>query len=363
MHKRLLVALGILLGVAGAARAQALAPSMDWAEVVDPNEPAIHEKFAADINQIQEDTAAQDGMPLARGFHIKTHAVMTGTFRVLPNLPEVARQGVFQQPGTYPAWIRFSNLKPFRQPDSSPDFRAMAVKILDVPGTPLTPGATSLDLMGLNKVLQPARDIKQFIAFVLASFNLKTFPFKLARAIGAREAFRMIRWMQTNLKVPVGSLATQGYWSTIPIAWGPYAVKYKFIPHPANGAEGTQDEDVPNFFRDELTARLRTHSLRWDLAVQFYTDPEHTPIEDAVVVWEPEVAPFVKVGELEISARDLASSAGKAEEAFGDRLLWNSWHAPEAHRPLGGLQRARRIAYPASGAKRGSIQPSGGAGR
>lgn len=363
MRKQFLLTLGMALTLAGAGSLAAAPPSKDWAEVVDPNEPEIHQKFAEDINEIQENTAEEDGMPLARGFHIKTHAVMKGEFRVLPDLPEVARQGVFQEPGTYQAWIRFSNLKPQRQPDNAPDFRAMAVKVLDVPGTPLTPGATSLDIMGLNKVLQPARNIKQFIAFVLASFNLKTFPFKLARAIGVREAFRMINWMRKNLKVPAYSLATQGYWSTIPIAWGDYAVKYKFVPSPDNGVDGDPDRSAPNYLRDELTERLKTRPLRWDLVVQFYTDPENTPIEDAVVVWKPEVTPFLKVGELEISARDLASPEGVAEEEYGDQLLWNSWHAPEAHRPLGGLQRARRIAYPASGAKRSSIMPPVGVRR
>lgn len=351
----------VAASLGAALQAAPLPPSTAWEEVVDPDEPAIHQKFADDINKIQEDTAREDGMPLARGFHIKSHAILKGTFRVLGDLPAPAAQGVFAQPGTYDAWVRFSNLKPQRQPDSNPDFRAMAVKVLDVPGTPLTPGATSLDIMGLNKVLQPARNIKQFIAFVLASFDLKTFPFKLARAIGVREAFRMINWMRRNLKAEVTSLARQPYWSTIPVAWGDYAVKYKFVPHASNGGPGNPDREAPNFLRDEFALRLKRRPLRWDLYVQFYTDPENTPIEDAVVVWDPEVTPLVKVGVLELAARDVTSPEGRAEEAYGDRLLWNSWHAPEAHRPLGGLQRARRVAYPASGRKRGMVQP--GAGR
>jgi hypothetical protein len=37
------------------------------------------------------------------------------------------------------------------------------------------------------------------------------------------------------------------------------------------------------------------------------------------------------------------------------RLSFNPWHAPEAHRPLGDIQRLRRVVYLASARLRGHI--------
>ena len=360
MHHSWLVLLIVILGlplacVVGCARAQALPPATDWKEVLEPGEQKVYEDFAKEINDIQDREAASSGLPLARGFHIKTHTVMSAEFKVVDTIPAPYRIGVFAKPATYSAWVRFSNLKPQRQPDRNADFRAIAVKVMNVPGKPLTAGFNELDLMALNKPLQPARDIHQFIAFVRYSFHLLTFPVKLAAAIGVMEAARMITWMSKNLGIRVKSLASQEYWSTLPIAYGKYAVKYKFEPR--NGPDGAPDLNAPNFLRDELTERLKAGPLKWDVLVQFYTDPATTPIEDAVVVWDPARTPFLKVGELTIAQRDLASIAGQAEETRGDKFLWNPWQAPEEHRPLGGLQRARRVAYPASGKHRGNTQP------
>jgi hypothetical protein len=334
--------------------AVAFTPSSDWEEVVEPDEDRLFALFGREIQAIQTRTARNDGMAIARGFHIQTHAVMTATFEVLDDLPDFCRQGVFAEPGTYQAWVRFSNLHPLRRPDVAADFRAMAVKVLDVPGTPLTPGENSLDLMGLSRPIQPARDIHQFRSFVTHSFEKSpvVFAYKLRKDIGFREAARMLRWMSKNLKHPPASLATQNYWSTIPIKFGDYAVKYRFVPN--NGEDGNPDTEPERYLRSELVDRMKTRPLRWDLLVQFYVDPERTPIEDAVVVWD---TPFFKVGELEFRQGDIESADGREEQAHGDRFLWNAWNAPEEHRPIGQLQRARKLGYRASGEHRGATRP------
>ena len=357
MNKLSLLALSLALAGSVVAQGTDFMPSKDWEEVVEPGEDRLFAVFAREIQAIQTRTARDDGMPLARGFHIQTHAVMTATFRVLDDLPEFCRQGVFAEPGSYQAWVRFSNLHPLRRPDNAPDFRAIAVKVLDVPGAPLTPGVTSLDLMGLSRPIQPARDIHQFRSFVTHSFEKSAlvFAYKLRKDIGFREAARMLRWMSKNLKHPPASLATQTYWSTIPIKFGDYAVKYRFEPR--NGEDGSPDTEPPRYLRNELVGRMKTRPLKWDLMVQFYVDPEQTPIEDAVVVWDPEVSPFFKVGELEFRQGDIESDEGREEQAVGDRFLWNAWHAPEEHRPIGQLQRARKLGYRASGEHRGATSP------
>ena len=44
-----------------------------------------------------------------------------------------------------------------------------------------------------------------------------------------------------------------------------------------------------------------------------------------------------------------------AQEALGEKMSFNPWNAIEAHRPLGNLNRARKIVYSAVYAKRTSL--------
>lgn len=367
MNRRLLPLLFLALGASSGLAADpaadlgefgsacALPPATDWKETVNEGEDKVFRDFALEINRIQDKASQDSGTPVDRGFHPKQHAVVTAEFKVLEDIPEAYRQGVFGHPGTYQAWVRFSNLVPRRQADKNADFRAIAVKVLNVPGEPLTPEASSLDLLCLNQPIQPARNIHQFISFVRYSSNIYTLPVKLAAAIGLREATRLLWFMAKKLGGPARSLAVNTFWSTLPIAYGSYAVKYRFQPRNGDPADIPTGSD--DYLRAELTQRLKQGPLQWDLYVQFYTDPENTPIEDAAVEWDPTYSPFLKVGELTIAERDLSSDEAQVEETRGNRLLFTPWHAPVEHRPLGNLQRARRIAYPASGNHRGFTQP------
>ena len=47
--------------------------------------------------------------PRLRGSHVKGHGCMRAEFTVLDDLPDDLRHGVFGNPGTHPAMIRFSN--------------------------------------------------------------------------------------------------------------------------------------------------------------------------------------------------------------------------------------------------------------
>ena len=70
--------------------------------------------------------------PVPRGQHPKQHGCVRADFIVEPDLPETLRHGVFREPRTYRALIRFSNGRQWD--DTKPDVHGMAVKLLEVEG-------------------------------------------------------------------------------------------------------------------------------------------------------------------------------------------------------------------------------------
>ena len=75
---------------------------------------------------------ATDPKPVRRGQHPKHHGCVRAEFVVEPDLPEEYRVGLFREPKTFPAWIRFSNGG--QQDDRKADAHGMAVKLMGVDG-------------------------------------------------------------------------------------------------------------------------------------------------------------------------------------------------------------------------------------
>jgi hypothetical protein len=332
-------------------------PSTAWKEVVEPDEQTLFEGFAREITAQQKEVAQQTGGPLLRGFHAKLHAGLIAEFRVLADLPVYARFGVFGEPRLFPAVVRFSNGEPSPHPDSHPEPRGIAIKLIGVPGRKLMPGqedAVTQDFLATShSATSTVRNARQFIAFIRAARKPYTLLFTLASTVGFLEALRILgAFAHTVLFSKVRSLVTEQFSSTAPIKVGPYAVK--FIIRPAEGTEATSSPpSTTNFLRDELADRLRKGDLLLDFLLQFYVNDTETPIEDTSIPWELHAAPFVKVAQLRIPSCDLDDPSVRAVSEAVDRLSFSPWHATENHRPLGNVMRARRVAYEASSALRG----------
>ena len=74
------------------------------------------------------------------------------------------------------------------------------------------------------------------------------------------------------------------------------------------------------------------------------------PIEDATVPWPEALSPFVPVARISV-APQLAWSE-PLSMAMDDGLSFSPWHALWAHRPLGSINRLRRLAGEHSAAAR-----------
>lgn len=332
--------------------------STDWKEDIKPDEQELFERFAAEIRDLQNKNITA-GKTL-RGFHSKIHAGVAGEFEVLDNLPAHARVGVISEPRVFPAMVRFSNGESNLAPDSKPQPRGIAIKLIGVAGPKLlTPDseqdALTQDFLATShSVTSTVRDVRQFIGFVRAkeAGALKMFP-KLIKEVHFFQAVRIVAALVRTVILPkVNSMATEHFSSTAPIQFGRFAVKFTVRPSDGTPA-ATPRERTQDYLHEELAERLRNADVVLDFVVQFFVDEKRTPIEDTSVAWKPEDAPFLKIAKLRIPRCNIDSEEGIARTRAVDELSFMPWHGLKEHQPLGNVMRARKVAYLASSAHRG----------
>ena len=99
---------------------------------------------------------------------------------------------------------------------------------------------------------------------------------------------------------------------------------------------------------DDLEQQLASSGATFDVQLQFFVDEATTPIEDGRVNWSEAEAPFVTVARLTMPAQAWPDNEGKRFAAAVEQDKFDPWNALVAHRPLGHIMRARRVAYFAS---------------
>ena len=76
-----------------------------------------------------------------------------------------------------------------------------------------------------------------------------------------------------------------------------------------------------------------------DFMIQFRTDPKKMPIENTLIRWKEKDWPFIKVATINIPPQSFNS---REQLEFDENLSFNPWHCLPEHRPLGGVNLARR---------------------
>lgn len=316
------------------------APSIDWKEKIAPDEAQRYAAYAATFAQIQRRKSERYGK--GRTLHRKQLTAAQGTLEVLNGLPTFARHGLFAEPGFHEVWVRLSNGGPGRAKDSVPDIRGLALKVFGVHGdSALGDGpAKSQDFLLINHEVFGFAASGEFVGFVEAASHgngaLLKFLFKRYGVFGG--SARLAKMVQKMGK-PFGGFATEAVFSTVPMACGPYAVRVRLVPAAANG---TGNREARNDWAADFSARLARQTLHWDLQVQPFVSEALTPIEDASVNWPTH---YVTVARLMLPQQDTRSQEGQLLAEQAEAAAFDPWQALAAHRPLGDVQRARKVVY------------------
>ena len=317
-----------------------MTPSTQWRERIPADEAQRFAAYSPQFASIQARKSKKYGK--GRALHRKQISAAMGTMEVLPNLPEFARQGLFASPGKFEAWVRLSNGGMDRAADSVPDIRGFALRVLGVQGdSALGNGpAKSQDFTLINQEQFAFPKSAEFVDFVVAAAggggSLLKHLFKRYGFLGGPA--RMLKLIKSMGK-PFGGFATEQLSSAVPMACGPYAVRVRLVPDAANGtaAPGAKADWGADF-----AARLAKQSLQWELQLQPFVSEETTPIEDASVNWP---SPYTTVARLALPQQDITGAAGKALAQQVEDAVFDPWQALAAHRPLGDVQRARKVVY------------------
>lgn len=298
------------------------------------------EQLAAEMSEriaaIISDEAENNIIP--RFNQAKTIACVSAEFRVHDDIPAELKQGIFSQPASYPAKLRFANAT--NQDDSEKDIRGLSISVSNVKGATLWGEEGRQDFL-LNSY--PALFVgtpEDFLAFIKARQENK----KLLFFLNPFDPHLKSLWIVFKSRKKHFSPLDVRYWSTVPFRLGETTdqiVKYSVIPC----SDYTTTEVVdpgPNQLRAGLKAHLQQSPGRFHFAVQKQVDPVSMPIEDASVIWDETVSPFQILATITIEDQDFdEANALMACE----RSSFNPWQSLAAHEPLGRMNQVRRLVY------------------
>jgi catalase len=295
--------------------------------------------------------------PTMRDQHPKSHGYLAGEFIVAENIPGDLQVGVFAKPKTYPIWVRFSNTGSDRDgagnflPDAVGDGRGMAIKLMNVEGEMTIEDCEhsgEQDFLLVNNSTFFIRDVEGYISF-----------FAIMRAIGEgrlnpgdpasipadlQPDFQAIAYafpLVQNIKAKVTpSPLKVRYWSMTPYKFGNKAMKFSATPHTTDQQFDLNSVTDRSYLQTAMVQQLATEDAYFDFKIQLQTDPVKMPIEDPLVEWNEQDAPFIKVATIRIFQQDFNTADRKQQD---EQQSFSPWHALRVHQPLGGVNRARKI--------------------
>lgn len=366
-----------------------LETSFDWEEnITESMNDRLVQLISKQYAQPSEEMNAQTGHKnqMLRDAHPKGIACVTATLKigdleqinkaVLPRFPKqevpfgLLQKGIFAGKSNkeYRAVVRFSSSAATVKPDYEPDARGMAVKIMGVIGEkwPLTTGPSSAR-SGNNQFTNDSfLNTQDFVMIDHPFFPIKNaqgFNDLIAVALGLPDALRgflmpsanpgkwrfgeIAAFLRFNTKPPA-NLLTKTFHSITPYSFSGYPTKFMMAPR-------TGEEKIPsgskdkNILRNMADATLSKSEVVFDFSIQLRPRYEagvdiKRIVEDASTDWTKETQkyPFIKVATLTIP-KQTVSDQKKLTDC--DNLSFNIWNSVKDYRPLGSINRSRRVIY------------------
>jgi hypothetical protein len=329
-------------------------------EIAAADEAAVFDELSNTMQNITRRMAAHYRHAY-RPVHAKSHGALVGQLEI-GELPTALAQGLFARPGQYPVIFRFSTNPGDLLADTVSSPRGLALKVLNVEGTKVEghENQTTQDFLCINaeafSAPGPAGFLKQVKLF---EKTLETPEgVKHAVSLAARATNKLLKaiHLPSATLEGIGASAThilgETFSTVAPLRYGNYVAKISIAPHSQNlkdlvGKHIDLGADY-NALEKLIQEFFKTETAVWQVRAQLAlasanAEDSEFPIEKADHKWPEEKSPWQPVAQIVVAPQNSYSDARQLY--VDDRLSFNPFHALEAHRPLGGVMRARRKAY------------------
>ncbi|WP_151962810.1 catalase family protein [Acinetobacter oleivorans] len=312
-------------------------------EKLQPNEEVLAQNIAQVIEKsIREQYTAGNAL---RDAHPKAHGCVRAEFHVSKNIPTQLAKGIFIPDQTYQAWIRFSNASnDASNADINKDARGIAIKLLGVSGDKILESekqATTQDFIMINHPVFFANDAKRYLSFMndVNSHNMIR-KLHIPIALGFKGTMNALGARNSQIANPLYAR----YWSMVPYQLGVgndrQAVKYSVR------SCSMQSNNLPkNPSHDFLREALKNTLQSTDACMEFLIQPRTSSqmlVEDSMTEWNEKAAPFYQVATIHIPKQNFDTAE---QNKFCENLSFTPWHALPEHRPLGAVNRMRKVIY------------------
>jgi catalase len=320
-------------------------------------EAACIEAIVERVLVMQASAAAQQHRPLGRGTHAKGTCARA-VFEVYDlksgrdaGMAARLARGIFAEPGTYPATVRFANADPKVNSDFKADVRSLSFSVDLTRDGAVPPGTTGRQDFSLqNTTTLPINDAHAFLAIMklLTASN----PAAALWALPFNDKLRVLRTLalvQVQAHQKIKPYQQLRYGSNTPFRHGPIdVVKYSATPLPDNSAQALRRSN-PNALQDELARHLNQDSKMssFEFGVQFLDAKRMTYwgqrldasfwTENASIEWQEAQAPFHTVARLTLVPKSQLPPG--LADAISFDVTGNA--APESA-PVGSINRARQ---------------------
>jgi hypothetical protein len=278
-----------------------------------------------------------------RGGNTKTHGIVRGEFTVHNDLAPELRHGIYAEPRTYKAWVRFSGPGPYITPDiDDVGFMSISVKLMDISGPKLMEEEKfTQDMFGVSPPTFVTPDTRANAQLQVESLkNAQIFYFLNFHRPHVLDFIMQGLWIKTQ-----SSPLEAPYFSCVPYLLGDgQAMQYSFWPMTSRRTPVPRLPLRPpdDYLRQAMAKTLVSEDAFFDVRLQLQTDPHLMPIENNGVYWPERLSPRRSVATLRIPKQTFTS---QAQLNFARQLSFNPWHCIPEHRPLGNQSRARRRMY------------------
>lgn len=318
-------------------------PDTFLGERLNPNE----EKLAQRLALVIDETVRRQYRPgmARRDAHPKAHGCVRAEFRIDDNLDARFAKGVFVPGKAYQAWIRFSNGNPDpNKPDTDGMERGMSIKLMGVLGTKILDSErddTTQDFLMMSHPVFFLKDASDAVPFFEELGSDSTMDkLKIPFTLGFGQLYTLLKINSLKISNP---LQTR-YWTPVPyqLGIGPDRVVIKYSAQTCLPAVDPMPRNPsPNFLREAMRNTLATGDACMNFMIQPRTSTK-LDVEDARTLWPEEDAPFYKIATIHIPKQEF----DRPEQlAFCENLSFTPWHALPEHKPLGSINRLRKVVY------------------